>query len=162
MVRQSYLLMTRRQEVNEIVEFLFSPQNTLYCISEKLAHTEVILPRALKKKKQTQKNEQKQPLMEVQLYLPLLLCQADTEIPIRVFKGTEEIGLWGRVARCGAREQILLLLSLHFICNDGSKTERQQLLPLFHYLALYIKSHVGSCQLFTSLFNSSWAFLIKG
>lgn len=55
MVRQSYLLMTRRQEVNEIVEFLFSPQNTLYCISEKLAHTEVILPRALKKKNKHKK-----------------------------------------------------------------------------------------------------------
>lgn len=55
MARQSYLLITRRQEVNEIVELLFSPQNTLHCISEKLVHTEVILPRALKKKNKQQK-----------------------------------------------------------------------------------------------------------
>lgn len=54
---------------------------------------------------------------------------------------------------------MLLLHSLHFICNGGSKTDNQKFLPFFHHLVFHIKSHVGRFQLHTSQFNSSCPFL---
>lgn len=136
--------MTNRHQVKEIVEFLFLPQNTLSCISEKLSHGEVILPRAWKKKSRSN------------------CLWKSSSICYHCFAKQMLKNLSGSCEGKGEGEvegRMLLLPSLHLICNDGSKTDDQQLLPFFHHLVFHIKSHVRSCQPFTSLFNSSCPFL---